>query len=254
MKKKILVVVLFMAAIFLHAENDAVYKARIMHRIAELEMDGVLSLWITDCDTGKPIEGAFVAIEGVGSTKSDKDGIASFPVTEDGTYNFIIQHENYVMTKDSFDVFGGTIFFCKYSIPKKVSYQCVKVILDWGKTPADLDAHLVKSNAYHISFRDTVRSDDGTVWLDRDDRDSFGPETITITQLDAAAVYRYFVFNWTGRNERNGTGLSQSGARIRVYVDNALKGSWKVPALQRGTTWNVFNIKGGNIVPVNSVE
>lgn len=254
MKKQFLAAVLFVAAAFLHAEDDAVYKARILHRIAEREMDGVLSLWITDCDTGKPVEGALVAIEGAGSTQSDKDGIASFPVVEDGTYHFIIQHEDYVLTKDSFDVFGGAIFFCKYSIPKKVAYQCIKVVLDWGKTPADLDAHLVKSNAYHISFRDTVRSDNGTVWLDRDDRDSFGPETVTITQLDTAAAYRYFVFNWTGRNEQKGTGLSQSGARVRVYADNVLKGSWKISAPQRGTTWNVFKIEGGNIISVNSVE
>lgn len=254
MKKKILLAVLFGATVFLYAENDAEYKARILHRIAELEMDGVLSLWITDCDTGKPVYGALVAIEGVGSTKSDKDGIASFPVTEDGTYNFIIQHENYVMTKDSFEVFGGAIFFCKYSIPKKVAYQCVKVILDWGKTPADLDAHLVKSNTYHISFRDTKRSEDGTVWLDRDDRDSFGPETVTITQLDNTASYRYFVFNWSDRNEPSGIGLSKSGARVRIYADNALKNSYKVPAMKHGTTWNVFNIESGNVITVNSVE
>ena len=103
MKKIVLIFVLASSLCFAYGETDAVYTARILSRIAEMEMNGALSLWITDCDTGEGIEGALVAIENVGSTKSDADGVAAFPILEDGTYNFIIQHDDYVLTKDSFE-------------------------------------------------------------------------------------------------------------------------------------------------------
>lgn len=254
MKKIILMFVLAGSLCFAYGETDAVYTARILSRMAEMEMNGALSLWITDCDTGEGIEGALVAIENVGSTKSDADGVAAFPVLEDGTYNFIVQHDDYVLTKDSFEVFGGSIFFNKYSIPKKVEYQYIKIILDWGKNPKDLDIHLIKENGYHISFRDKKRSDDGTVWLDRDDMDSFGPETITITELDNAAVYRCFVFNWSKQHETNGFSLSQSGARIRVYADNKFIRTYTVPEQERGVTWQVFGIQEGKFVTAGYIE
>ena len=225
MKKIVLIFVLAGSLCFAYGETDGVYTARILSRMAEMEMNGALSLWITDCDTGEGIEGALVAIENVGSTKSDADGVAAFPVLEDGTYNFIVQHDDYVLTKDSFEVFGGSIFFNRYSIPKK-----------------------------HISFRDKKRSDDGTVWLDRDDMDSFGPETITITKLDNAAVYRCFVFNWSKQHETNGFSLSQSGARIRVYADNKFIRTYTVPEQERGVTWQVFSIQEGKFVTAGYIE
>lgn len=254
MKKIVLIFALIGSLCFAYGETDAVYTARILSRIAEMEMNGALSLWITDCDTGEGIEGALVAIENVGSTKSDADGVAAFPILEDGTYNFIIQHDDYVLTKDSFEVFDGSIFFNKYSIPKKVEYQYIKIILDWGKNPKDLDIHLIKENGYHISFRDKKRSDDGTVWLDRDDMDSFGPETITITKLDNTAVYRCFVFNWSKQHETNGLSLSQSGARIRVYADNKFIRTYTVPEQERGVTWQVFGIQEGKFVTAGYIE
>ena len=254
MRKGIIAFAFIISLCCVYGETDAVHTAKILQRMAEMEMNGALSLWITDCDTGEGIEGALVAIENVGSTKSDSDGVAAFPVLEDGTYNFIVQHDKYVLTKDSFEVFGGSIFFNKYSIPKKVEYQCIKIILNWGKNPKDLDIHLIKENEYHISFRNKKRSDDGTVWRDRDDMNGLGPETITITKLDNSAVYQCFVFNWSKQHEPNGLSLSGSGAKIRIYADNKFVGSYMVPEQKRGITWQVFNIQEGKFVNKNYIE
>ncbi|HAZ96177.1 MAG TPA: hypothetical protein DCW73_02790, partial [Treponema sp.] len=84
MKKSFLILLIMSAVSFLYAENDFVYKARIQQRIAELEFYGFLSLWITDCDTGKPIQAATVDISNVGIFKTDSNGIASFPALADG--------------------------------------------------------------------------------------------------------------------------------------------------------------------------
>ena len=240
---------------FLIAESDAAYTARVSSRIMELEMeDDCFSLWFTDSDTGKPIKDAIVAIKDVGTTKTDKDGLALFPIIDDGEYEFIIKHDDYVITKDTFEVMVGTIFFNKFSIPQKVSYKNIKVILDWGENPKDLDAHLVKKGSYHISYRDKIRSDDGTVWLDRDDTDSWGPETITITELDNTAEYQFYIFNYSKQSEPKGTSLSSSRARVRVYVDNRYYATYSIRENQRGIYWYVFNIKNGQIISSNYVE
>lgn len=254
MKKSFLILLIMSAVSFLYAENDSVYKARIQQRIAELEFYGFLSLWITDCDTGKPIQAATVDISNVGTFKTDSNGIASFPALADGIYDFTIIHDEYISTNEKFEVFGESIFFYKYSIPKKVDYKCIKIILDWGKTPKDLDAHLIKGNSYHISFRDKKKSDDKTVWLDRDDMDSFGPETITITELDKNSTYKYFVFNWTDRNGSKSLALSKSGAKVRIYADNKFLQTFKISNSKQGVKWNVFNIEHGKIVSVNEIE
>lgn len=253
MKKNYFVFCLMCFCTFVYAKSDSVYKARISQRIAELEMQDVLSLWITDCDTGNPVKEAQIAIKDIGSTKTDADGLACFPMLDDGNYEFIISHNDYALTKDTFTVFGGSIFFNKYSIPKKVNFKCIKVILDWGKEPHDLDAHLIKENSYHISFREKVKSDDKTVWLDRDDMDSYGPETITITETDNNAIYKYYVFNWSKQKEKEGLSLSESGAKIRVYADNKQVKIYSVPKFQKGIYWNVFTIDNGIIKDVNTI-
>ena len=107
MKKSFLILIVLSMFSFLHAEIDSVYKARIQQKIAELEFDGMLSLWITDGDTGKPIQSATVDISNIGTFKTDSNGIASFPTLADGIYDFTIDHNEYVPTNEKFEVFGG---------------------------------------------------------------------------------------------------------------------------------------------------
>jgi hypothetical protein len=231
--------------------DDAAYQAQIQSMIMELEMDDLLALWFTDADTGQPIADALVAIEKKGGIKTNKDGLAIFPVVEDGEHRFIIQKEGYVTYQGSFTVFVGTIFFNKYSIPKLLPVNNIKIVLDWDAAPRDLDAHLVKEGRYHISYRDVRKSDDDAAWLDRDDMDGFGPETITVTQLDTHATYRYFVFNYSNRQDKNSSSLSTSKAVVRVFVDNKFQAVYQVQPGRRGTTWNVFNIVNGKIQVVD---
>ncbi len=61
----------------------------------------------------------------------------------------------------------------------------IRIILDWDKSPNDLDAHLVKDGDYHISYRNKRVADDGAAQLDRDDMNGYGPETITINNVES---------------------------------------------------------------------
>ena len=260
MKKKIIMAFLAVCCLlqFVTAQNNTeredIYLARVSQKIAELEMDDAMSLWFTDADTGKPIQGALVAIEKVGSTKTDEDGLAVFPVLKDGEHAFIIQKDGYVTTKDTFNVLLDSIFFNKYSIPKIKPIDHIKIILDWGAAPADLDAHLVKDNGYHISYRDARTSLDNTAWLDKDTVNGYGPETITVTQVDNRATYRFFVHNYSNRNAVNDSRMSQSKATVRVYINNRFHASYHIEEGKTGTIWYVFDIVNGGIRPVNRFE
>jgi hypothetical protein len=237
-----------------NTEREDIYLARVGQRIAELEMDDALSLWFTDADTGRPIQGALVAIENTGSTRTDDDGLAIFPVIKDGEHAFIFQKEGYVTTKDTFKVLLGSIFFNKYSIPQIKQIEHIKIILDWGSTPADLDVHLVKDNVYHISYRDTRTSLDKTAWLDKDTVNGYGPETITVTQVDRRAVYHCFIHNYSNRNEVNDSRMSRSKATVRVYINNRFHASYQIEPGKTGVTWYVFDIVNGEIKPINRFE
>jgi len=235
-------------------EREDIYLARVGLRVLELEMEGSLSLWFTDADTGKPVPEALVAIENTGSTKTDSDGLAIFPVINDGEYAFIFQEDGYITTKNTFFVRGGTIFRNKFSIPKLRQIDHIKIVLDWSATPADLDAHLVKDNGYHISYRNTKTSSDNTAWLDKDALYGYGPETVTVTQVDRGAVYHYFVHNYSNRNAANDSRLAQSRAAVRVYINNRFYATYQIETGKTGTTWHVFDIVNGEIRPTNRFE
>jgi uncharacterized protein YfaP (DUF2135 family) len=123
----------------------------------------------------------------------------------------------------------------------------LRVVLDWGETPADLDLHLVKAGSYHVSYWDMHNADDGSVLLDRDDRSGFGPETITIMETDIRGLYRLYVADYTNDGNSASSALSRSGAVVRVYGRNGLVNSFAVPANRAGTRWDVFTIEGGRI-------
>ena len=80
---------------------------------------------------------------------------------------------------------------------------------------------------------------------------SFGPETITITQL-IDGTYRYSVHNYSNRNEPSSTGLANSQARVTVFSSNGTQ-SFFVPTTA-GTLWTVFEIVNGDIVPINAMS
>jgi len=235
-------------------EREDIYLARVGLRVLELEMNNTLSLWFSDADTGKPVPEALVAIENTGSTKTDADGLAIFPVVNDGKYAFIFQKDGYITTKNTFFVGDGSIHHNKFSIPKLKQIDHIKIILDWGAAPADIDAHLVKDNGYHISYRNTKTSSDKTAWLDKDAQSGYGPETVTVTQVDKKAVYHYFIHNYSNRNAVNDSRLSQSKATVSVYINNRFHVSYQIETGKIGTTWNVFDIVNGEIKLINKFE
>jgi hypothetical protein len=95
-------------------------------------------------------------------------------------------------------------------------------------------------------------SADGNVNLDRDDRSSYGPETITINQMENSAIYDLYVVDYTNLQSPSSNMLSRSGAVIRVYRGDQLAYTFSVPS-GAGIRWNVFKIERNQLQVVNTL-
>jgi hypothetical protein len=131
-----------------------------------------------------------------------------------------------------------------------------RIVLTWGPYPKDLDAHLAgpmpEGGDFHIWWNKRIMIG-GKNFLDIDDKNMYGPETITIYK-PARGIYEYAVHNYSGRNRRHSQDLSFSGAHVDVYAEGRLHSSYNVPYGQEGNVWKVFKIDANHqVVPINQL-
>jgi hypothetical protein len=218
------------------------------------ESTGNLVLRVTNAITGAPVDDGNVAISGVGDYVTDLSGRIMVEALEDGKYYFKFSKPGFITSTYNFDVQAGTIFSNNFSGSPKMEMGGMRIVLNWDKKPAHLDLHLVKENSYHISYRHKIKASDGAAILDKDDQNGYGPETITICQVDNAASYTCYVQNYSNRRASRSTALSASKACIRVYNNNELIQTLFVPVQQEGTIWTVFQIHSGKIKAIQTLE
>lgn len=133
----------------------------------------------------------------------------------------------------------------------------MRIVLEWGAAPRDLDSHLIGStsngNTFHIYYGDKKYSEGNTIIadLDLDDTTSYGPETTTIYN-PIEGTYTFYVYNFSGSPD-----MSESGASVKVYTDNTNEPQYvfNIPINKSGRYWTVFkyNSKTRKITPVNIV-
>ncbi|MBN2460549.1 MAG: carboxypeptidase regulatory-like domain-containing protein, partial [Candidatus Cloacimonetes bacterium] len=132
-----------------------------------------------------------------------------------------------------------------------------RIVLTWNRKPEDLDAHLTgphpQGDIFHIWYRNKIIIA-GKDFLDCDDMNGYGPETITIYE-PAKGEYYYSVHDYSNRNKKRSNRLSYSNARVQVYGENRLLAAFEVPVDQKGNCWHVFKIDQGNqIVTINTID
>lgn len=130
-----------------------------------------------------------------------------------------------------------------------------RIVLSWGETPRDLDAHVTgftpSGRNFHVYYQNKSASNNGlTVCdLDVDDTDSYGPETITIKPQHLEPYY-YYIYNYS-----NDDSIANSQARVELFKGNRLINTFHVPVNQGdGRYWNLFSIVNGGIVTNNTVS
>ncbi len=134
----------------------------------------------------------------------------------------------------------------------------MRIVLTWGSTPSDLDSHLeFKLSAGgrgHVYYPDSSKNYYGSngfhASLDVDDTSAYGPETITISNIQDG-IYTYYIHSYTSGNSN----LQNSGATITIYFGSSTPAYViHVPA-GSGRYWNVFtyNSVTGEFTIVNTI-
>ena len=212
-------------------------------------MDGLIPLRFVNALDGSPVDGAKVSVTGIGNFTTDLNGIISFPEQEDGFYTLEFSKQGFITSRIEFEVKLNNVFTNQITVSPQMRGDYMRIVLDWGQRPYDLDLHLVKegNGGYHISFRNSRSAADGSVLLDRDAMMGFGPETITIMETDLQAVYRIYVHDWTNQSNTASRELSRSGAVVRVYSRHGLIRSFRISENRAGVRWDVFSIVNGEV-------
>lgn len=208
----------------------------------------VLSATVKD----KVIEGAEVIFQRGGETSlksvSNASGLAAVPdnFMDDNGSLVIIKKEGYSNLVSKCPCRGLT-----YAIsPHLKNLDGVRVVLNWGASPRDLDLH-VRYNENHVYYSNMRESN---VNLDVDDTDSYGPETITLDKKEYGTQYAFFVHDYTNQSNPDGRSLSSSSAQVFVYIGSSLIKSFTVPVGVNGNVWKVFDLSPeGEIVVHNKM-
>lgn len=159
-----------------------------------------------------------------------------------GQYTLVLSAEGYAPVTRVIDI--TQIDTNDINIPLSLSDSVdqagdtARIVLTWGRTPSDLDSHLLTDYG-HVYFSN--KNMEG-VNLDVDDTSSYGPETVTIDPLSTLTPYRYYIYNYS----RSGT-FTESEASITLYYQGNIRTFY--PPVGSGYYWHVFDINNGQIVP-----
>jgi hypothetical protein len=223
---------------------------QIMEDVFQERDNNIFTIRLFDALTGDPVEGANIMFETIGTFTSDSAGRVMFPRQPDGLLKAIFKKKGYISAIVDIDVAAETILRNRYFVSPVMNIEQFRVVLTWDQQPEDLDAHFIKDNSYHISYRNTRVLNDGSGQLDRDDMDGFGPETITVEQLNAESGYVFFVKNYSAEINPSAPPLSSSKATVWVFGNNKLLNTFYIPTNHTGNTWQVFKIEQGQVVPL----
>jgi hypothetical protein len=207
---------------------------------------GKLVLLFFDAKTGNPVSDASISIGNSAEFSSDLLGKVFIDKLTDGLYTFSFSKDGYVSANYEIRVKKGVIFFNRFSVCPLTENGTIRIVLDWDKAPADLDLHLVRENYYHVSYLIT-KVGDGSAQLDRDDKNGYGPETITISKIDKKAVYTCYVLDFTNQASSNSRAFMNSKAVIRIYSNNKLAHTIPICKRIKNNKWPAFQIINGEI-------
>ena len=226
--------------------------------------DGTIRGKVLDVRNGQAIAGAAVRLESgqgsdtagpVAAATSDVQGRYSFAGLDAGTYT-VVAHANgyFIGRRTAITVSSGAVREQDIGLSPALLETEIRIVLNWGSVPADLDAHLTGPNAagtpgrFHVSWQNRLSPDTAPyAGLDRDDQDGNGPETITVTRLNGG-VYRYSVRDFTNGSGAPMQELGRSGASVQVFTSSRTY-IFYVP-LKPGNLWTVFEMAGDTANPV----
>ena len=209
----------------------------------------ILSATVRD----QTIEGATVILQKNGeqssATTTDSKGAAQLAesVSNDPSVLLIVRKAGYSDLVAKCPCGGLT-----YALsPTMQKLDGMRIVLNWGADPRDLDGHLVFPGN-HVWFQKQQGQDAD---LDVDHVDGFGPETITISRKHMGERYTYAVQDYSDRADPLTKRLSQSDAKVFVYIGQTLIRTYYIPKDRAGNVWTVFSVsEAGEFQDINSMS
>jgi hypothetical protein len=255
------------------ADNDATPLNLIKRPIDNVRAANV-SINILNALDGGGLEGLTVYFrDGYNNTRGDyiTDG-KGLPVTAvtnaDGALAVSLPLGNYTAEVVSDNFAHAFINFCASAeeymrnkilnlpVTPKLAEGEIRITLQWGASPSDLDSHLLgyddSGTSFHVYYPlkgQTVNN----VMLDRDDTNGNGFETVTISRA-SSQPYTYHVFDFSNGNDYYSDAMSRSNASVNVYQGDIRIATFDVPVGRVGTVWDVFTYSDGIITPINEVS
>lgn len=195
----------------------------------------------------------------VDSAVTDSTGAYRFAERAAGTYTITADAPDFAVGSRTVVAVGGESVPDQGLALSPRGAGDVRIVLTWGETPEDLDAHLTGPDSaggrFHVYWNNRGSLDSNPyAALDRDDVTSFGPETITISRL-RAGTYRYSVHDFTNRSastDSPSTALAESGAKVELFIEDTLAAEYFPPS-EDGTLWTVFEVRDSSIVRVDTM-
>lgn len=190
------------------------------------------------------------------SATTNNSGVFSIGSMTAGVYTATATSSGYATNARSVAVSGGIATTGQNIELYPVGNTSIGIVLFWGASPSDLDAHLTgpsSGSRFHVYWdQKGALNSDPFAALDVDDISSFGPETITITQ-QSSGVYRFSVHDYSDRGFTGTTNLAASGAIIRLFLPGKNPVTFTVPN-QAGNLWTVFELDGSQLTVINRMS
>lgn len=165
---------------------------------------------------------------------------------DDGSVNLIIKKDGYSNLVVKCPCDGLTYAMSPVMLR---NLDGMRIVLNWGAQPSDLDSHLVHPST-HVYFS---QKQGDLANLDVDDTSSYGPETITLEKKKPGVKYLYAVHNFSEGGSQGSLTLSNnSQAKVFVYVGSSLVRTFTPPKGKAGNVWVVFGIgENGEFYDIN---
>jgi len=225
---------------------------------------GAVSGVVRDARNLASLAGALVEIRGgqnatsgpaMVSVITPSSGFFRFVNLPAGTYTLTVTRNGYDRALRTVAVIGGTETTNQDVVAYPTGFGSqVGVILTWGASPRDLDAHLTGPSElggrFHVAYFDKGNlTNEPFAGLDVDDVTSFGPETVTITS-QRPGVYRYSIHDYSNSLSSTSSALGSSGATVILSIPGQSTRTFRVPNAP-GTLWTVFELDGNQVTPIN---
>ena len=209
----------------------------------------------------RPSAGATVAISGTSlTTTTGTDGRYSLANAPEGAQTVVTTATGYVENSTAVVILANASTDSQIGlVPVGAAGDKIVIVLAWGTTPYDLDLHLsgpdgAGGGRFHAYYSN--KNPVPYAFLDLDDRDGSGPETMTIRPQDdgtfVAGDYHVWVHNYSGSPEFDASGaritLTAGGAQLAQYDVGVATGS---PA---DDIWQIVNLTVGEDGSVTGVS